>query len=88
MDGASNDRTLFVIPDIGGFTKFVAQTEVSHSQHIIKELLEILVDANTMGLKVSEFEGDAVLFYRAGPRLRHRISWSRRKRCSSTSTRT
>jgi len=57
---------LFFMPDIGGFTKFVAETEVRHSQHIIKELLEILVDANQLGLKVSEFEGDAVLFYRSG----------------------
>lgn len=57
---------LFFIPDIGGFTKFVAETEIRHSQHIIKELLEILVDANTLGLEVSEFEGDAVLFFKSG----------------------
>jgi hypothetical protein len=57
---------LFFIPDIGGFTKFVAETEVRHSRHIVKELLEILVDANRLGLEVSEFEGDAVLFYRSG----------------------
>ncbi len=59
-------EVLFFIPDIGGFTKFVAETEIQHSQHIIKELLEILVDANTIGLEVSEFEGDAVLFFRIG----------------------
>jgi uncharacterized membrane protein len=59
-------EVLFFIPDIGGFTKFVAETEIRHSQHIIKELLEILVDSNTLGLEVSEFEGDAVLFFRGG----------------------
>ena len=63
---AAADEVLFFIPDLGGFTKFVAETEIQHSQHIIKELLEILVDANTLGMKVSEFEGDAVLFYRNG----------------------
>jgi hypothetical protein len=64
---ADSGEVLFFIPDIGGFTKFVAETEIRHSQHIIKELLEILVDANTLGLEVSEFEGDAVLFFRSGP---------------------
>ena len=63
---AESDDVLFFIPDISGFTKFVASTEIEHSQHIIKSLLEGLVDANALGLSVSEFEGDAVLFYRIG----------------------
>jgi hypothetical protein len=63
---AAAEEVLFFIPDLGGFTKFVAETEIQHSQHIVKELLEILVDANILGMKVSEFEGDAVLFYRTG----------------------
>lgn len=55
--------TLF-IPDISGFTHFVSHTEISHSKHIIEELLElILKDAEGL-FKVSEIEGDAVLFYR------------------------
>ncbi len=60
------DEILFFIPDLGGFTKFIAETEIQHSQHIVQELLELLVDANSLGMKVSEFEGDAVLFYRNG----------------------
>jgi hypothetical protein len=59
-------EVLFFIPDIGGFTKFINETEIRHSQHIIKELLEIIVDANTLGLEVCEVEGDAVLFSRSG----------------------
>lgn len=62
----SSRNVLFFIPDIGGFTRFVTETEVSHSQHIIEELLELLVDANQLDLVVSEFEGDAVLFFRKG----------------------
>ena len=58
--------TLLFIPDISGFTKFVHETEISHSEHIIKELLEALIDANEMDLQISEIEGDAVLFYRKG----------------------
>ena len=66
MEQASAGNVLFFIPDISGFTKFVSETEIGHSQHIIKALLEVLVDSNSIGLKVSEFEGDAILFYRSG----------------------
>lgn len=58
--------TLLFIPDISGFTRFVHETEITHSQHIIEELLEILIDANEIGLQISEIEGDAILFYREG----------------------
>lgn len=56
--------TLFFIPDITGFTKFVKQTEVLHGQHIISELLEILIDSNELDLTLSEIEGDALFFYK------------------------
>ena len=58
--------TLLFVPDISGFTRFVNETEISHSRHIIAELLEILIDADELGLTVSEIEGDAILFYREG----------------------
>lgn len=58
--------TLLFIPDISGFTRFVRQTEITHSQHITGELLEALIDANEIGLEISEIEGDAILFYRFG----------------------
>ncbi len=58
--------TLLFIPDISGFTRFVSETEISHSRHIIAELLEVLIDADKLGLTVSEIEGDAILFYRPG----------------------
>lgn len=57
---------LIFIPDISGFTRFVTETEISHAQHIVTELLEILMEANQIGLEVSEVEGDAILFYRFG----------------------
>ena len=57
---------LIFIPDISGFTKFVNSVELKHSQHIIRELLEIIIDANDMDLNVSEVEGDAILFYKLG----------------------
>jgi len=57
---------LIFIPDISGFTQFVNSVEIRHSQHIIGELLETILDANEMGLSVSVVEGDAILFYKLG----------------------
>lgn len=57
---------LLFIPDISGFTKFVKATDIAHSQHIIEELLEKLIESNEIGLQVSEIEGDAILFFRFG----------------------
>lgn len=60
------NRGLLFIPDISGFTRFVTETEIDHSRQIIKELLEVLINSNEMGLEISEIEGDAILFYRFG----------------------
>lgn len=60
------NRGLLFIPDISGFTRFVNETEIEHSRVIIQELLEILINANKIGLEISEIEGDAILFYKFG----------------------
>lgn len=60
---STKNGTLF-IPDISGFTQFINRTEVSHSKHIIEELLEVILKEAGDYLQVSEIEGDAVLFYR------------------------
>jgi hypothetical protein len=60
------NRGLIFIPDISGFTKFVNEMEIDHSRHIIEELLEVIVNANQIGLEISEIEGDAILFYKYG----------------------
>jgi hypothetical protein len=57
-------KSLLFVPDITGFTKFVNNTEIDHSQHIISELLENIIDSNQLDLEVSEIEGDAVFFYK------------------------
>ncbi len=58
--------SLLFLPDISGFTEFVNTTEVSHSQHVISELLEVLLDANSLNLQLAEIEGDALFFYKEG----------------------
>ena len=66
MSGQNADTLLF-IADISGFTRFLNETEVDHSTHIIRELLEIIVDNDDLGMKVAEIEGDAVFFYLKAP---------------------
>lgn len=56
-------KALYFMPDISGFTKFVNNTEVEHSIHIISELLEILLDNNPLKLQLVEIEGDALFMY-------------------------
>lgn len=62
-------KSLLFIPDISGFTNFVQTTEVAHSQHVIAELLEVLIEANTEELELAEVEGDALFFYKEGELL-------------------
>jgi len=60
------NKGLVFIPDISGFSRFVNETEIEHSRTIIQELLEVIINANHIGLVVSEIEGDAILFYKFG----------------------
>jgi hypothetical protein len=57
---------LICIPDITGFTRFMAETNLEFSRKIIPPLLRSLVTANNLSLKVGEIEGDAILYYRFG----------------------
>ncbi len=57
-------RSLLFLPDISGFTNFVQTTEAEHSQHVVAELLEVLINANTLDLQLAEVEGDALFFYK------------------------
>ncbi|OUJ75787.1 DUF2652 domain-containing protein [Hymenobacter crusticola] len=58
---------LLFIPDISGFTRFIQETGDDLAQWLVADLLEILIEANTLGMGVSEIQGDAILFYRLGP---------------------
>jgi hypothetical protein len=55
-----------VVPDITGFTKFVQETDFDQGKYITQQLLLAIIESNTLGLQVSEIEGDAVLFYKMG----------------------
>ncbi len=57
---------LICIPDISGFTEFMSETDFELSSKIIPSLLNQIIYSNEIGLKVSEIEGDAVLFFKTG----------------------
>lgn len=58
--------TLICIPDISGFSEFMSETNFELSSKVIPTLLNNIIYSNEIGLKVSEIEGDAVLFYKSG----------------------
>lgn len=58
------NKTLLFLPDISGYTEFVQQTEINHSQHVIAELLEVLIASNSINMQLAEIEGDALFFYK------------------------
>lgn len=53
-----------LLADISGYTSFVAATELEHSQDILSELLELIVNRLTPPLTLSKLEGDAVFAYK------------------------
>lgn len=66
MSNISQQQAFLFMPDISGFTKFIGETEIQHSTHIIQELLEIIINENKLKMDLVEIEGDAVFFYRFG----------------------
>ena len=62
----SQPAGLLLIPDISGFTQFVSEVEISHSKHIVTDLLELLIDSDRLNLELCEIEGDALFYYKRG----------------------
>src|SRR5205823_14608725 len=60
------ESATILLPDISGYTEFLTKTELVHSSHIINELLEAILAANSGGFVLSEVEGDALLLYQKG----------------------
>ncbi|APQ18148.1 DUF2652 domain-containing protein [Maribacter hydrothermalis] len=58
--------TIVCIPDISGFTSFMSDFDFDLASKVIPSLLNNIIYSNDIGFKVSEIEGDAVLFYRNG----------------------
>jgi hypothetical protein len=57
--------TIFIV-DISGYTSFVKETQNAVGVLTVSKLLEEIISSNNLLFKVSEIEGDAILFYRYG----------------------
>ncbi len=66
LKSTEDGPALICIPDITGFTRFMAENNIEFSRKIIPALLRNIVDSNKLKLTVGEIEGDAVVFYRFG----------------------
>lgn len=52
-----------VIGDISGYTSYVASTELEHSQAVLSELLELIVEHFQPMMTLAKLEGDAVFVH-------------------------
>ncbi len=57
------ESATILLPDISGYTEFLTKTELVHSSHIINELLEAILAANSGEFVLSEvpIEADALV---------------------------
>ncbi len=60
------EPAFFCVPDITGFTKFIATADINFTKNLIPALLRKLIDANILKMKIGEIEGDAIFFYKTG----------------------
>lgn len=58
-------EAILIIADISGYTRFMLanQTALAHSQAIITELIQAIINEVEIPLQVAKLEGDAVFLY-------------------------
>ena len=63
--GSGTHDTVFVFPDISGYTRFMTGSEFSfaHAQFIVFSLINAMITAATKTVRLSKLEGDAALFF-------------------------
>lgn len=68
---ASAVDTVFILPDISNYTRFMTGTQFSfaHAQYIIFSLINGMIAAATKRIELSKLEGDAALFFVDADRL-------------------
>lgn len=65
MNIQSIQKVLLIIADISGYTKLMVSSdiEITHSQHIISELIQAIINEVEIPLEISKLEGDAIFLY-------------------------
>lgn len=60
-------KGFLILADITGYTPFVAETELEHSQEILRRMLNSIIASLTPAFTLAEVEGDAVFVYSRDP---------------------
>lgn len=60
------DTGIVFIVDIKGYSQFFRNVEATEGIPILKKLIDSIIENNQLYFKISEIEGDAVLFYKIG----------------------
>ncbi len=60
------EPAFFCVPDITGFTKFIATADINFTKNLIPALLRKLITSNILKMRIGEIEGDAIFFYKTG----------------------
>ena len=65
MSNESVREVILAIADISGYTKFMVSSdiEIEHSQYIITQLIEAIINQIKIPLEISKLEGDAIFLY-------------------------
>ncbi len=65
MSNGSVKKVFLAIADISGYTQFMVSKdiEIKHSQYIISQLIESIIQQIKIPLQTSKLEGDAVFLY-------------------------
>ncbi|UCC56690.1 MAG: DUF2652 domain-containing protein [Gammaproteobacteria bacterium] len=65
MNDQVTHQVLLMIADISGYTKFMVSSdlEIEHSQRVISELIQTIIEQVEIPLEVSKLEGDAIFLY-------------------------
>lgn len=58
-------KVILIIADISGYTEFMvsSQVEIEHSQKIISNLIQAIINCIDVPLEVAKLEGDAIFLY-------------------------
>ncbi|WP_419211528.1 DUF2652 domain-containing protein [Maribacter sp. X9] len=59
----SSEGIIFIV-DISGYSKFVKEIDNEIGAEVISDLLHTIIKSNYLSFRISEIEGDAVLFYK------------------------
>ncbi|UXD69396.1 DUF2652 domain-containing protein [Sphingobacterium faecium] len=59
-------KGLVFIVDISGYSQFIREMSPDVGILVIRHLLKGIIDSNFLSFKISEIEGDAILFYHLG----------------------